>query len=100
MKQVRVQLHITTTTLVGSLVIIVGLISLYVIRDPHFASTCIISGSGLVGAAKICNDFGINRNTNKQEQTGTRTIRTISREEYNKLPLEEILDPNIRWNVT
>ena len=72
---------------------------MFVVRDPHFASTCIVSGSGLVGAAKICNDFGINRNNNKREQTDIRIIRTITRDEYNRLPLSEVLDPNIKWNV-
>ena len=91
---VRVHVNITTTTMAGLLVILIGFVSLFIIRDPHFASTCIISGSGLMGCSKVCNDFGNNNNQRRE-----RTVQFITREEYFRLPTSELTRKDIEWRI-
>jgi len=54
---VNVHITLTTSVLSGLLVIITGIVSLFTIKDASFASNCIITGSGLVAAAKACNTY-------------------------------------------
>jgi hypothetical protein len=50
-----VDVDLTASVLSGMLVIVTGIISLFTVRDAGFAGTCIVTGAGLVAAAKACN---------------------------------------------
>jgi len=95
MNFIKTHFHLTTTNAAGLLIILAGIISIFLARDPHFASTCITVGAGLVATGKVCNDFGWNNHRNRQE----RTIRIITLDEYHNLTLDQINDKNIEWRV-
>lgn len=54
---ISVDFDITLTNFAGLTVIFCGIISLFTVKDPGFASTCIVTGSGLVAAAKVANTY-------------------------------------------
>jgi len=54
---VSFDLDITTTTLVGAVVILTGIVSLFTLKDAGFATTAVVTGAGLCGAAKVCNTY-------------------------------------------
>ena len=60
---ITVDIDLTASILSGLLVIITGIVSLFTLKDAGFASTCIVTGAGLVGAAKVCNTFYDNTHT-------------------------------------
>jgi len=91
MTNIKTHFHLTTTNAAGLLIILAGIAAIFYARDPHFASTCITVGAGLVATGKICNDFGWN---NKR-----RTIRKITLDEYHNLTMEQLRDPNIEFRI-
>ena len=57
----RIHVTMTASVICGFLVIITGIVSLFTLKDAAFASTCIVTGSGLVAAAKVCNTYSDTR---------------------------------------
>ena len=55
--KIGVDIELTASVLAGILVIVTGIVSLFTIKDISFASNCVITGSGLVAAAKACNTY-------------------------------------------
>ena len=94
MQHIKVQITLTSSIICGFLVIITGIISLFIVRDTQFASTCIVTGAGIVGAAKVCNTF--EHNHNKQP---TKPVRTITLAEYHNLSTEELTRSDIEWKI-
>lgn len=53
--EVSFDLDFTVTVIAGLLIIITGLVSLFILKDVNFATTCIVTGAGLCGIAKAAN---------------------------------------------
>ena len=50
-----IDITLTASVLSGILIILTGIVSLFTLKDAGFASTCIITGAGLVAVAKVSN---------------------------------------------
>ena len=62
---ISVDIDLTASILSGLLIIITGITSLFTLKDAGFASTCIVTGAGLVGVAKVCNTHYDNARVDK-----------------------------------
>lgn len=58
-------LDFTASILAGYLIIFTGLISLFALKDAGLASTCIVTGAGLVAVAKTANTVYDNSHIDK-----------------------------------
>lgn len=63
MNSINFDLDFTASILAGYMVLITGIISLFTLKDAGFASTCIVTGSGLVAVAKVANTAYDNAHT-------------------------------------
>jgi hypothetical protein len=55
MNRLCFDLEFTWTTILATLVILTGLVSIFVLKDAGFASTCVVTGAGLAGVSKVSN---------------------------------------------
>jgi hypothetical protein len=62
--KLNIDFDITFTNFIGASVIFTGIISLAVIHNIDFTSTCITLGSGLIATAKVANTFYDNARVN------------------------------------
>ena len=53
--KINIDFDITATIFGGFMIVITGIISLFTLKDVGFASTCIVTGAGLWGVAKVAN---------------------------------------------
>jgi hypothetical protein len=53
--KINFDLEFTATIVLGYLVVMFGLVSMFVINDANLATTCILTGAGLCGVGKIAN---------------------------------------------
>ena len=63
---VSVDIDLTWTNILGALIIFTGLVSLFTIKDAGFASTCIVTGAGFCGVAKMANTAYDNAHKDQQ----------------------------------
>ena len=52
---INFDLDFTVTVIAGLMIILTGLVSLFILKDVNFATTCIVTGAGLCGIAKVAN---------------------------------------------
>ena len=53
--KITIDLDITFTNIIGAMIVITGILSLFTVKDAGLASTCIVTGAGLCGITKIAN---------------------------------------------